>query len=187
LVTGGSSGREPLPEFKTIVPCAGASLRTPTLRLGALIDANGNLTSDGTKTYFWNALNQLVEVKEGSTTIATFEYDGKGRRTEKAAGGITRTYIYDSEDIVEERVSGPPHYERRLPNGALEVSEPHSVTDWVVYNVRVSQAEKGNTDVEPALADAAALLRESLVKCSVILSSMPTPSAIRSPSCVSIR
>ena len=153
----------------------------------APIDANGNLTSDGTKTYFWNALNQLVEVKEGSTTIATFEYDGKGRRTEKAAGGITRTYIYDSEDIVEERVSGPPHYERRLPNGALEVSEPHSVTDWVVYNVRVSQAEKGNTDVEPALADAAALLRESLVKCSVILSSMPTPSAIRSPSCVSIR
>ncbi len=28
-------------------------------------DANGNLTSDGTKTYSWNALNQLVEVKEG--------------------------------------------------------------------------------------------------------------------------
>ena len=49
-------------------------------------DANGNLTSDGTKTYFWNALNQLVEVKEGSTTIATFAYDGAGRRTEKVAG-----------------------------------------------------------------------------------------------------
>lgn len=45
------------------------------------IDANGNLTSDGTKTYDWNALNQLIEVKEGSTTVATFEYDGKGRRT----------------------------------------------------------------------------------------------------------
>ena len=50
-------------------------------------DANGNLTSDGTKTYYWNALNQLVEVKEGTTTIATFEYDGEGRRTEKVAGG----------------------------------------------------------------------------------------------------
>jgi len=49
----------------------------------APIDANGNLTSDGTKTYVWNALNQLVEVKEGTTTIATFEYDGAGRRTEK--------------------------------------------------------------------------------------------------------
>jgi hypothetical protein len=39
-------------------------------RTYAPIDANGNLTSDGTKTYFWNALNQLVEVKEGTTTIA---------------------------------------------------------------------------------------------------------------------
>jgi RHS repeat-associated protein len=69
-------------------------------------DANGNLTSDGTKSYFWNALNQLVEVKEGSTTIATFEYDGEGRRTKKAAAGLARQYIYDAEDIVEERVTG---------------------------------------------------------------------------------
>jgi RHS repeat-associated protein len=69
-------------------------------------DANGNLTADGTKTYHWNALNQLVEVREGSTTIATFEYDGDGRRTEKVAGGVTHTYIYDAEDIVEERLTG---------------------------------------------------------------------------------
>lgn len=37
------------------------------------------------------------------------------------------------------------------------------VTEWVVYNVRVSPAEKGNTGggpVEPALADAAALMRD---------------------------
>ena len=44
-------------------------------------DGNGNLTGDGTKTYYWNALNQLVEVKEGSTAVATFAYDGDGRRT----------------------------------------------------------------------------------------------------------
>ena len=72
----------------------------------APIDANGNLTSDGTKTYYWNALNQLVEVKEGTTTIATFEYDGQRRRTKKTAAGVTRTYIYDAEDIVEERITG---------------------------------------------------------------------------------
>jgi RHS repeat-associated protein len=69
-------------------------------------DANGNLTADGTKTYVWNALNQLVEVKEGTTTIVTFEYDGGGRRTEKVAAGLTHQYIYDAEDIVEERISG---------------------------------------------------------------------------------
>ncbi len=69
-------------------------------------DANGNLTSDGTKTYYWNALNQLVEVKQGTTTLAAFEYDGDGRRTEKAASGLTHAYIYDAEDIVEERITG---------------------------------------------------------------------------------
>jgi len=51
-------------------------------------------------------LNQLVEVKEGWTTVATFEYDGKGRRTEKTTGSLIRTYIYDAEDIVEERITG---------------------------------------------------------------------------------
>jgi RHS repeat-associated protein len=86
-------------------------------------DANGNLTADGTKTYFWNALNQLVEVKEGPTTIATFEYDGKGRRTKKIAGGITRTYIYDAEDIVEERISGSSSDTIRYYHGA-GIDEP---------------------------------------------------------------
>ena len=89
----------------------------------APIDANGNLASDGTKSYHWNALNQLVEVKEGTTTLATFEYDGKGRRTEKAAGGITHTYIYDAEDVVEERISGSSSDTIRYFHGA-GIDEP---------------------------------------------------------------
>jgi RHS repeat-associated protein len=86
-------------------------------------DANGNLTSDGTKTYFWNALNQLVEVKEGTTTLATFEYDGGGRRTEKNAAGLTYAYIYDAEDIVEERISGSSSDTIRYYHGA-GIDEP---------------------------------------------------------------
>jgi len=81
-------------------------------------DANGNLTSDGTKTYFWNALNQLVEVKEGTTTIATFDYDGAGRRTEKVAAGVTHAYIYDAEDIAEERLTGSTTDTIRYYHGA---------------------------------------------------------------------
>jgi len=34
------------------------------------------------------------------------------------------------------------------------------VTAWVFYNARVSRAEKGNTDVDSALADAAELMRD---------------------------
>jgi RHS repeat-associated protein len=91
-------------------------------------DANGNLTSDGTKNYYWNALNQLVEVKEGSTTIATFEYDGDGRRTEKVAAGLTHQYIYDVEDIVEERTSGSSSGTIRYYHGA-GIDEPLARTN----------------------------------------------------------
>jgi RHS repeat-associated protein len=35
--------------------------------------------------------------------VATFVYDALGRRVQKVAGGVTRLYVYDHEDIVEER------------------------------------------------------------------------------------
>ena len=101
----------------------------------APIDANGNLTSDGAKTYYWNALNQLVEVKEGTTTIATFEYDGDGRRTEKVAAGLTHQYLYDAEDIVEERISGSSSDTIRYYHGA-GIDEPmarKNSSDVVAY------------------------------------------------------
>lgn len=83
---------------------------------------------DGTKTYYWNALNQLVEVKEGTTTIASFEYDGGERRTEKVAAGLTHQYIYDAEDIVEERVSGTNSDTVRYYHGA-GIDEPLARTN----------------------------------------------------------
>jgi YD repeat-containing protein len=70
------------------------------------IDPNGNLTSDGTKTYQWDAENRLVAVLQGATTLASFAYDGKGKRATKTAGGVTHAYVYDGPNIVEERI-GP--------------------------------------------------------------------------------
>jgi RHS repeat-associated protein len=86
-------------------------------------DANGNLTGDGTKTYLWNALNQLVEVKEGTTTVAAFAYDGLGRRTQKTASGLSHSYVYDAEDIIEERISGSSSDTIRYYHGA-GIDEP---------------------------------------------------------------
>ena len=86
-------------------------------------NADGDITSDGTKTYYWNALNQLVEVKQGTTTLATFEYDGGGRRTRKVAAGDTHVYIYDAEDIIEERISGTSSGTLRYFHGA-GIDEP---------------------------------------------------------------
>jgi RHS repeat-associated protein len=50
----------------------------------------------------WDAENRLLAVKQGSTTLASFTYNGSGKRVTKTAGSATHTYIYDAEDIVEE-------------------------------------------------------------------------------------
>ena len=51
-----------------------------------------------------------MRVTEGLTELASFVYDGQGRRVQKTAGSVTTTYIYDGEDIVEERLSTSDKY-----------------------------------------------------------------------------
>jgi YD repeat-containing protein len=48
--------------------------------VGAPIDANGNLTSDGGRTFEWDAEDQLVAINQG-THRSEFSYDGGHRRT----------------------------------------------------------------------------------------------------------
>ena len=62
-------------------------------------------TGDGTKTYEWDAAYRLLRVAQGATELVRFTYDGLGRRSQKIAGGVTRTYVYDRSDIIEERLS----------------------------------------------------------------------------------
>ena len=70
-------------------------------------DANGDLTAQGSEDVRVGcATNRLMRVRDGGTEIASFAYDGVGRRAQKVAAGVTRSYIYDSEDILEERISG---------------------------------------------------------------------------------
>jgi RHS repeat-associated protein len=74
-------------------------------------DQNGNLTGDGTRTFDWDAENRLLDVKQGSTTLASFVYDGLGRRAQKIGSGITHTYVYDGANIIEERLSNGQTYD----------------------------------------------------------------------------
>jgi RHS repeat-associated protein len=66
-------------------------------------DANGNLIAQGTKTYEWDAADRLTRVLDNGAEIARFAYDGAGRRVQKVSGGVTRSYVYDGMDILEER------------------------------------------------------------------------------------
>ena len=72
-------------------------------------DANGNLTTDETgQTYVYDAWNQLVTVKNSSsTTIASYTYDGLGRRiTETHGSTTTDLYFSAAGQVLEEQVAG---------------------------------------------------------------------------------
>ena len=62
-------------------------------------DLNGNLTSDGTNTYTWNARNQLVSISGGAT--ASFGYDGVARRDVITAGSSSTYTLFDGLDPVK--------------------------------------------------------------------------------------
>ncbi len=67
-------------------------------------DANGNMTSDGMRTFEWDARNQLLAVRNGATPVAEFAYNGAGQRVATIAAGITRTAILDRKQMVAEQV-----------------------------------------------------------------------------------
>jgi RHS repeat-associated protein len=70
-------------------------------------DADGNLLSDGTNTYTWNARNQLVQISQGATVELSYSYDALGRRVMKTVGGGASTqYLYDGANIVQEVQGG---------------------------------------------------------------------------------
>jgi RHS repeat-associated protein len=72
-------------------------------------DANGNMTSDGTNTYQWDAENRLIQINyPGTGNYSQFIYDGFRKNVEiieTTSGSITSTkqFIWDDLDICEER------------------------------------------------------------------------------------
>jgi RHS repeat-associated protein len=81
---------------------------TTTTQSTLSYDNNGNLITDGTYTYTWNARNQLQTVSNttGGTILANYSYDASGRRTSKAilSGTTTTTtgFTYDGANFVQE-------------------------------------------------------------------------------------
>ena len=70
-------------------------------------DANGNMTSDGTRTFEWDAENRLVALIDGSHT-SEFIYDGLHRRVriverENSIVATEQTFVWVGNDIAEAR------------------------------------------------------------------------------------
>jgi RHS repeat-associated protein len=69
-------------------------------------DSVGELTSDGTNAYTWNARHELTQIKQGRTVTAAFTYDAFGRRESKSIGTSTTDFLYDGLNPVQEQSSG---------------------------------------------------------------------------------
>lgn len=80
-------------------------------------DANGNLTSDGTRTFEWDARNQLVAINVG-THRSEFTYDGQQRRVRivEKESGVTQSdtkLVWCENEICEERAADGTTVTRR--------------------------------------------------------------------------
>jgi YD repeat-containing protein len=80
-------------------------------------DANGNLTSAGTRTFEWDARNQLVAINEG-THLSEFTYDGEYRRVRivEKENGVTQSdtkVAWCEKEICEERAADGTTVTRR--------------------------------------------------------------------------
>jgi RHS repeat-associated protein len=123
--TGGAQVGTGTQNFTVLATDPSGNTRTNTYQVNVsgtaqslVYDANGNLCArdgttctNGSTIYEWDAENRLVNVKQGSTTLASFAYDGKGKRVQKVAGGITSSYIYDEQNLVQERLSSGQSYD----------------------------------------------------------------------------
>jgi RHS repeat-associated protein len=71
-------------------------------------DADGNTTADGSdNTYVYDAWDRLVQVKSGSTVLASYGYNGLGERVTEAHGSTTTDLYYSAGwQVLEERQGG---------------------------------------------------------------------------------
>jgi RHS repeat-associated protein len=103
--TGGSLAQTGLPSALTTTAYNNANHQTTFGSNTLTYDLNGNLTGDGTKTYTWNARNQLTAISGGGLS-ASFSYDALGRRTSKTINSTTTGFLYDGANIVQEQSGG---------------------------------------------------------------------------------
>jgi RHS repeat-associated protein len=92
---GGTFARTGIPQAM-----ASATFDAANRQTNHTYDNNGNLVSDGTNTYTWNARNQLTAISSGVT--ASFVYDGFGRREKKTINGNLTEFLYDRVNAVQE-------------------------------------------------------------------------------------
>ena len=99
-VLGGSWARTGLPAALASATYNAANHQLTFGSTTLTYDLNGNLASDGTNTYTWDARNRLGAISGGSA--ASFQYDAQGRRTSKTVNTAQTGFLYDGMNPVQE-------------------------------------------------------------------------------------
>ena len=68
-------------------------------------DQEGNLTSDGTLAYVWDARGRLASLSGGGSS-ASFAYDPLGRRSSLTLNGQASRFLHDGANLVQEQNAG---------------------------------------------------------------------------------
>jgi RHS repeat-associated protein len=96
---GGSDAATNLPNAITTTAYDAANELTQWGTATPTYDATGNMLSDGTNSFVWNARNKLASM---NMSTESFQYDPLGRRVAKTVLAATTNYLYDGVNPVQE-------------------------------------------------------------------------------------
>jgi YD repeat-containing protein len=102
----GTWARTTLPAPLTSATYAAANRLTQWNGTTLTYDDNGNLASEGSRTYSWDVRNRLTAL--GGPQPASFQYDAFGRRISKSTAAGTTEYLYDGAEAVQKLTGGSP-------------------------------------------------------------------------------
>lgn len=103
---GGTWARTTLPPPLTSAVYDDANRLTQWNGTTLTYDDAGNVLSEGSRTYSWDARNRLSAL--GGLQPASFQYDAFGRRIGKSTGAGTTEYVYDGPQAVQELSEATP-------------------------------------------------------------------------------
>ena len=81
-------------------------------------DVNGNLTSDGSRTFTWEAHDRLMQVQQGGAVTGTYRYDALGRRISQTVGNGAAAKTTTSGTSWASLKRQPVHRPERSPSCA---------------------------------------------------------------------
>jgi RHS repeat-associated protein len=116
--------------------------------LEARHDATGQPERIGKRSFVWDALGKLLEVRDGQRVLARYRYNHRGERIEKIVGGQHAYYLYDDRKLVAE-LDG---------NGTIRRQYVY-LADQTVAVIDTAHGRAGNAASGPFMADIAAVWR----------------------------